>query len=467
MTTTRTYAFSKVLTLSWLTGPIFDKELRVSSRRRRNYVLRFAYLVLLSAFVILVWFAAVSVQKSISSPTRAAQSSLAGIAIVAAIVNFQFWATQLLAVVMLSAAISDEIHSRTLGILMTTPINSFQIVMGKLLSRLLQLILLMAITVPLLALVRVFGGVPWNYVFTGFCITLTALIFAGSLSLYFSIHSRHAHFVILKTVFTLACLYGFFPAIIIAIFQLRRQAVLIQNFFPYLMLFNPVAVMQSATMSMISPAARAFTIFPWPIHCALMLGASALMLAWSTKIVRRVALRQAAGQIDDSLTARRTRARSQSPSSTPEHTAAIRYVTGSPIIWKELRSPIIQGAAGRNSAIGLLITIISLGITYAVFINNRCLDKDFTHVTYTLIFVGIGLIINTVLSATTITSEKETSSWPILLTTPLNDWHILLGKAFGVFRRCLPVWALLAGHVILFIFIGYIHPIALPQFRHL
>ncbi|MBP7052328.1 MAG: hypothetical protein KBE65_15045 [Phycisphaerae bacterium] len=34
----------RVLSLAWLTGPIFDKELRVSSRRRRNYVLRFLYI---------------------------------------------------------------------------------------------------------------------------------------------------------------------------------------------------------------------------------------------------------------------------------------------------------------------------------------------------------------------------------------------------------------------------------------
>jgi len=34
----------------WLTGPIFDKELRVSSRRRRNLALRFSYILLLTAF---------------------------------------------------------------------------------------------------------------------------------------------------------------------------------------------------------------------------------------------------------------------------------------------------------------------------------------------------------------------------------------------------------------------------------
>ncbi|UCE46781.1 MAG: hypothetical protein JSW47_14350, partial [Phycisphaerales bacterium] len=31
----------------------------------------------------------------------------------------------------------------------------------------------------------------------------------------------------------------------------------------------------------------------------------------------------------------------------------------------------------------------------------------------------------------------------------------------GVFRRCLPIWLLLAGHVILFMCIRYIHPIVL------
>ena len=44
-------AIRKVLSPSWLTGPIFGKELRVSSRRRRNYVLRFVYLMLLTGFL--------------------------------------------------------------------------------------------------------------------------------------------------------------------------------------------------------------------------------------------------------------------------------------------------------------------------------------------------------------------------------------------------------------------------------
>ena len=43
----------------------------------------------------------------------------------------------------------------------------------------------------------------------------------------------------------------------------------------------------------------------------------------------------------------------------------------------------------------------------------------------------------------------------------MDDWYILLGKAVGVFRKCMPIWLLLAGHLILFVSFTYIHPIAI------
>jgi len=332
MATTLINSVSKVMNPAWITGPIFDKELRVSSRRRRNYWLRFAYMAVLTLFVVMVWLSAVEMQGMFSAAYRVSRMSMAGIQITGAIVGFQFAATQLIAVIMLSTSISDEIYNRTLGLLMTTPINSFQIVMGKLFSKLLQLVLLLAISLPLLAIVRVFGGVPWGFVISSLCITLTAVIFAGKPSL----------------------------------------------------------------------------------------GAAE------------------PGELG----------------------GRIRPVRGSPVIWKELRAPLIQGGKIK-SMIGLVLTIIALLITYAVSMREDVLDEDFAHIVYILIFVIMGLITNAVLSATTITSEKEARSWPILLATSLDDWQILLGKAVGVFRRCLPIWLFLAGHLVLFVSVRYIHPIAI------
>jgi ABC-type Na+ efflux pump permease subunit len=66
-------------------------------------------------------------------------------------------------------------------------------------------------------------------------------------------------------------------------------------------------------------------------------------------------------------------------------------------------------------------------------------------------------------SATCIAPEKQARTWPALLSTPVSDWHILLGKAGGTAFRCLPVWLFLAGHVLLFAALGSLHPIIVPH----
>jgi ABC-2 type transport system permease protein len=457
---------SKILNPAWMTGPIFDKELRVSSRRRRNYALRLLYLAGLTVLLVLVWLSAV--RYGGSAAVYVSQMAEAAKAIITAIIVFQFLAAQLIAVVMLSTSISDEIYHRTLGLLMTTPINGLQIVMGKLFSKLLQIILLLALSLPLLALVRVFGGVPWDYVISGLCMTVTAAIFAGSLSLYFSMSSRSAYVVILKTIFVLGFLYAFIPAIggvfLRGIFLRSLRAGSPNILLPLLLHTNPLAAMWFITMMMLTPAAGPwFPFFSWPVHCAVMLAASALVLARSVQIVRVVALRQAAGQLDYS--SKQTRAKHKNPvagsTKLPESDELVRRVEGSPIIWKELRAPTIQGPTAKNSVIGLAVTIVALLMTYLAGEMQDCLDRDFAQTSYTLLFLTLGVIVQMVLSAACITREKESQCWPILLATSIDDWHILLGKAFAVFRRCLPIWLLLAGHIMLFVAVGYIHPIAI------
>jgi ABC-2 type transport system permease protein len=477
MKTALTSMFSNLFDPVRLFGPIFDKELRVSSRRKRNYTLRLIYVILLTFFIAIVWLSVVKSEGS--SAYQKSRLALAGKTIVTTIVTFQFIATQVIAVIMLSTSISDEIYHRTLGLLMTTPIGGFQIVMGKLFSKLLQLILLLAISLPLLAIVRIFGGVPWDYVLSSLCITLTAVIFAGSLSLFFSINNRRAYVVIIKTVVTLGVLFFFIPTITTVLLHPRwLYAPVFGNpitVFPLLIVvlhLNPFGAMSVNTAMMISPTTMAMlpaaptggSFFYWPLHCILMLSASALLIAISVKVVRKAALRQAVGQIEAGPNRTRSKKSKKSLSrqaEQPKLAGVIRPVTGSPVLWRELRTPMIQGAEGRNSIIGLAVAIIALLITYWICDNENCLDESFTHICYVLMFTIVGSVFTIVLSAASVTSEKETQSWPILLATSIDDWHILMGKAIGVFRRCLPIWLLMAGHILLFICLRYIHPVAI------
>ena len=128
--------------------------------------------------------------------------------------------------------------------------------------------------------------------------------------------------------------------------------------------------------------------------------------------------------------------------------------------WKEIRTPLFRRGGVVDTIVGIVGVIVLL-ITYAYAIANGYMDERTVHVVYVIIFAMVGTLFSAVLSATAITSEKEARSWPILLATPLGDTHILLGKALGIFRRCLPIWGVLAAHVIVFTLVGYIHPIAL------
>ncbi len=457
-------SLGRFLSLAWLTGPIFGKELRVSSRRRRNYVLRFAYLALLTAFLALFWVQ--MTRFSGSGLYQVSRMAEAGKGIIASIVWFQFVVTQIVAVIMLSTSISDEIYNKTLGLLMTTPVNSFQVVLGKLFSKLLQLLLLLAISLPLLAVVRVFGGVPWNYIVSGLSITLTTVIFLGSVSLFFSIFTRRAYVAIILTCLTAGMLFGLMPLMTAMTWDVMDLDTVIaeRELFPVILLPNPYFNLFCNTIMMVDPraVARGMPVMSWPLHCATILAASAILISICVIKVRKLALRQAAGELGI-LTRRKRKGKKASAASGGDDSAGpVRTVAGPPIIWKELRFPLL-GRRKVRSLIVIALCLLALFVTYLLCEMEGMLDDEEIHYVYAFIFVAIGVLFTAVLSSTSIASEKEARSWPLLLTTTLDDCQILIGKFVGIVRRCFPIWLLLIGHTVMFSLTGLIHPVALVQ----
>ncbi len=451
MTTVLINFVSKFLSLSWLTGPIFDKELRVSSRRRRNYVLRSAYLTLFTIILVFIWLN--EVRYLGSAAYRISRMARAGQTITIFIVWFQFCAIQLIAIIMLSTSISDEIDNRTLGLLMTTPINSFQIVMGKLFSKLLQIILLLAISLPLLAIVRIFGGVPWDYIISSLCITLATLIFVSSLSMFFSIYFRKAYVVIIMTILFLGVLFALLPFLC---FMMLKETMSDDKLISIIFEANPYGIMMFNTIFMENPRSLGRIFFSWPLHCAIMLVSSAVLLLVSVIKVRKVALLQATGQLG-----RFSRKKpADGAVKSRLNISAIRPVGKLAFLWKELRTPLF----GRNKIIAIIVISISLILllmTYVLVAIENGLDNLGVQALYLSTLGVVGGLFAIILPAASVTSEKESRCWPILLVTTLSDWQILLGKIIGTLRRCVPTWFLMFGHLIVFTIIGYIHPVAL------
>ena len=119
-------------------------------------------------------------------------------------------------------AISAERLHRTLHVLLMTPITSWQIVSGKLCSRLLIAFLLLGLSLPVLALVRLLGGVELQQMFAVMSLCAALAIFCGAVGLFYSTFLNRAYAVLLLSYATLLFLYLFLP--FVTVLMLQRTA---------------------------------------------------------------------------------------------------------------------------------------------------------------------------------------------------------------------------------------------------
>ena len=159
------------------------KELRGRMRGRRAFIILTIYLLLLGGFALMVERI---MEASFLSPFSGA-SATAGPAIgqgmFAALLMLMTLQVVFLAPSSTAGAISLEREKQTLELLVTTPISSVAIVIGKLLSALVYVFLLIAASIPLMAVVFVFGGVAPEDVIRGYIVLIVTALGLGSFGL--------------------------------------------------------------------------------------------------------------------------------------------------------------------------------------------------------------------------------------------------------------------------------------------
>ena len=456
--------FFSILSPTRITGPIFDKELRVSSRRKRTYLLRFLYLLGLAVFIGIVWVEQISYAIDyFYSASYTEQMAAAGKMIIMYISWFQFFAMPVLAVILLSSSISSEIHSKTIGVLVSTPITSFQIVMGKMFSKIYQLLLLMAISVPILSIVRVFGGVEWNYIISTFCVTLALTIFAASLSLFMSIYIKRSFVVIPVVLIFLAASILILMWLKEFIFDMRSYS---YNYRVFLIRFfaciNPFEFMKINSMQLYQMRGIfAITGFVWQLHCGISLLFSMLILFLASLKVRKVALMEVNGQLSPLKRWLNTESKKQtSKTAKPKKEKPIRSISDNPVIWREARSPVFVKRKFLRIAAILIVSIGSVTAFFAgIFI--ALLNGSYFLQNYIVGFMIYAGLFTVIFPASCIPAEKESRSWVMLMSTSLTDRQILTGKFIGILRKCMLPWSLLLLFLVYIIVLQLTHPITL------
>jgi len=181
------------------------KELRGRVRGRRAFVVLTFYLLFLGLFAWaweLVAERAYVQNASLQGGSAAFASALVGQEVFGALVLVETLLVVFLAPAFTSGAISLEREKQTLDMLAATPISSLAIVVGKLFSALAYVFLLIAASIPLTAIVFVFGGVGPDDVLRAYAVLIVTALGLGSLGLFISAVMQRTQGATVVTFFT-------------------------------------------------------------------------------------------------------------------------------------------------------------------------------------------------------------------------------------------------------------------------
>jgi ABC-type transport system involved in multi-copper enzyme maturation permease subunit len=430
-------------------GPVFHFERITTARRARYYVLRVVYgLFLLYA----LWQEYLSWQwmrptiATIKNMSLFAQAAFLGFA------GGQGFALMVLTPAMVAGVIADERQRKTLDYLLASQLSSTEIVLGKLAARLLHLGVLVAIGLPVVCLVGLFGGLdPWDvlavYVGTG---SVTLLI--ATLSIALSTVARRPREAILVAYILLATWF-YLPTMIAPIaWHLDWPLHWVKPVNDLVLLAHPLRVwsqMRGVSQFRLNQwgapgfvtkmADDAFWSGVWMVGIQAALSALFLILAvwrirrlkgggaaWSWRRRRGVARLLDAGP--------ERRGCGDDPMLWKERFAAqggLTWLSSRPVV---LFLTVLLGCYLYDTAHPVFAGMIQQGFASPQAQGARLVLNGALRESSTLLF-GLLMLAVTSAGAVSVTSEHEQDTWVSLRTTLISEAEIIRAKLIGA------VWA--------------------------
>ncbi|MEM7334839.1 MAG: hypothetical protein AAF490_22370 [Chloroflexota bacterium] len=166
-------------------NPVTIKELRSRMRGRRAFVVLTSYLAIMSGLIVLIYLAFIN-----SGATRGSDVQVAGKVLFSAVVGIQGFLVLFVAPAFTSGAISGEKERQTYDLLRTTLLSAPSFVLGKLVSSLSYVILLILTAVPLQSFAFLLGGVTFTELILSQLILIVAAVTVAMFGLYASSRMR-------------------------------------------------------------------------------------------------------------------------------------------------------------------------------------------------------------------------------------------------------------------------------------
>jgi ABC-type transport system involved in multi-copper enzyme maturation permease subunit len=438
-----------------LFGPVLFYDLVRTGRRTRNILLRCFYALALLLMLYTVYSEhAANVENLLRNGNRVYYSSAGPFESAVSLqqlmakemakfaesffimfMEVQFIGVFLLTPAFAAGAIAEEKDRRTLEFLLATDLDNREIILGKLVSRLLSLVLLVLTGLPILSLVQFFGGVDPDLVLSGFAATgLTMLSLAG-VSILASVYTKKPRDAIVLTYLIVVAYLGLsaLGRLLISTPRLAASSVGVSFFDDLLEWFSAgnLFVMVSKLRAAQAKGLLLEQVLPGLIGKYALLHAllAVFTVSWAVVRMRAVAMTESI---------QRTRKRRQS------WWKLRPPVRGKPMLWKEIN---LESGLGFNRLGRIVVALIMLAsflpaiwIGYHYFFDSNPVKQPWIKVeeavnqwvrsvgtvVASLVLLGIGIR-----ASGAVSGERDRQTLDSLLTSPLTTKEILFAKWLG------------------------------------
>ncbi|MGI5831331.1 MAG: hypothetical protein ACOX6D_02195 [Thermoguttaceae bacterium] len=157
-------------------GPVFTREVTISPRRIRTFVGRTVYGIFLLLLTATAWLVMTGTQLIVD----VGDFSRFGSALFRLIAPLQLMMILFFAAVLAAGNTAQEKDRKTLLLLLLTRMTNSELVLGKLLASLLEVFIFTLLSVPLLMLLALFGGISYPQIFRSTLVILFGALVFGS-----------------------------------------------------------------------------------------------------------------------------------------------------------------------------------------------------------------------------------------------------------------------------------------------
>lgn len=429
-----------------MTGAILTREFVVPGRKITTFVMRGIYaLVLAATFGIIYLFHLARVLSSSQAGESIGMVSEAGEWLFSSMVTINILACLLFTPAYVAGAISQEKDQRTIQDLLLTSMSTVEIVLSKLFGRLGQVLLVLAVGAPLVAIGSMLGGVSGSMQLILAVMTLLWLLTVGSFTLVISVMVSRTRDAILGS-YTLGTLI--MVGLAIARSSIPTPPTWLQA---TLDAFNPMLLLSAASNGVAGETLWEMTV--WTV--VVLSSFSAVCVLAAIALLRPLGIRQ----LEVKARVGRRRWWRRAPKFSEER----------PMLWKEQHFQ----SAGRISrmlhVLGFLaaaalgaILVAAIAIWATVGTPGLEMQPLFSPPVWLVIarLLAWPVYLSILLSASAaFAGERERTTWDAILTSPLDDREIVIGKIAGCLWDVRWWLTAIALSMVLVIFLEFLMPV--------